>query len=53
MLNQLDLTGRALTADALHTTATHARYLTSAEADHVLIIKRNHHRLHALPRAMA
>lgn len=50
LLNRLDLTGRILTADAPHTTSTHARYLTSAGADHVLVVKRNHHRLHAIAR---
>lgn len=53
LLNSLDLTGRVLTADALHTTAAHARYLTSAGADYVLIVKRNHHRLHTLLRTTA
>ncbi|KDO08384.1 transposase, partial [Amycolatopsis mediterranei] len=37
-----------VTADALHTTAEHARYLHSRGADHVFTVKENQHRLHGL-----
>ncbi|WP_238594867.1 ISAs1 family transposase, partial [Amycolatopsis mediterranei] len=48
LLDTIDLTGRVVTADALHTTAEHARYLHSRGADHVFTVKENQHRLHGL-----
>ncbi|WP_274379339.1 ISAs1 family transposase [Amycolatopsis mediterranei] len=48
LLDTIDLTGRVVTADALHTTAEHARYLHQRGADHVFTVKENQHRLHGL-----
>lgn len=48
LLDTIDLTGRVVTADALHTTADHARYLHSRGADYVFTVKENQHRLHGL-----
>ncbi|MEU4525782.1 ISAs1 family transposase [Amycolatopsis sp. NPDC024027] len=44
----IDLTGRVVTADALHTTADHAHYLHQHGADYVFTVKENQHRLHGL-----
>jgi predicted transposase YbfD/YdcC len=48
LLDTIDLTGRVVTADALHTTAEHARYLHQRGADYVFTVKENQHRLHGL-----
>jgi predicted transposase YbfD/YdcC len=48
LLDTIDLTGRVVTADALHTTAEHARYLHHRGADYVFTVKENQHRLHGL-----
>jgi predicted transposase YbfD/YdcC len=42
-----------LTADALHTTRTHATYLTRRDAHYVFTVKKNQHRLHARLTALA
>ncbi|MFC3456121.1 ISAs1 family transposase [Amycolatopsis speibonae] len=48
LLDRVDLTGTVVTADALHTTAGHAHYLTAERhADYVFVVKRNRHHLHA------
>ncbi len=53
LLDQIDLTGRVVTADALHTLAQHAQYLHARGADYVFTVKRNHqvlyHHLDTLP----
>lgn len=53
MLATLDLEGLVITADALHTTRAHARYLVERGADYVFTVKANqsglHHHLTALP----
>jgi hypothetical protein len=41
LLDQLDLTGVVITADAMHTQDAHARYLHQREAHYVLIAKAN------------
>jgi Transposase DDE domain len=42
LLDQVDLTGRVVTADALHTTAEHARYLVDQRhAAYLLVVKGN------------
>jgi len=46
LLAQIDLTGRVITADALHTTRDHARYLHERGGHYVFIVKENQHRLH-------
>ncbi|RSM45520.1 ISAs1 family transposase [Amycolatopsis balhimycina DSM 5908] len=48
LLDTIDLAGRVVTADALHTTAAHARYLHQRGADYVFTVKENQHRLHSL-----
>lgn len=48
LLDQIELTGRVVTADALHTTADHARYLHHRGADYVFTVKQNQHRLYGL-----
>jgi predicted transposase YbfD/YdcC len=48
MLDQIDLTGVVVTADALHTTRDHARYLHERGAHYVLTVKENQHRLYGL-----
>jgi len=48
MLDQLDLTGKVVTADALHTTRDHARYLVERGAHYVFTVKENQHRLYSL-----
>jgi predicted transposase YbfD/YdcC len=48
LLDQVDLTGVVVTADALHTVREHARYLTGRGADYVFIVKENQHRLYNL-----
>ena len=48
LLDGVDLAGRVITADALHTTADHARYLHQRGADYVFTVKENQHRLHDL-----
>jgi predicted transposase YbfD/YdcC len=48
LLDQVDLTGVVVTADALHTVRDHARYLTGRGADYVFIVKENQHRLYDL-----
>jgi predicted transposase YbfD/YdcC len=48
LLDQLDLTGAVITADALHTQREHAEYLvTSRKADYILVVKGNQPGLHA------
>jgi predicted transposase YbfD/YdcC len=53
LLDGIDLTGTVVTADALHTTREHARYLHQRGACYVFIVKENQHqlyeRLDALP----
>ncbi|HET9142334.1 ISAs1 family transposase [Actinophytocola sp.] len=46
LLDDLDLTGAVITADALHTTRAHARYLHRRGAHYVFTVKANQHRLH-------
>jgi DDE family transposase len=41
LLEQVDLEGRVVTADALHTNAAEARYLVGRGADYVLVVKDN------------
>ena len=48
LLDQIELTGMVVTADALHTVQAHARYLVSRDADYVFIVKENQHRLYTL-----
>jgi predicted transposase YbfD/YdcC len=48
LLDQVDLAGMVVTADALHTVQGHARYLVGRDADYVFIVKENQHRLHTL-----
>jgi predicted transposase YbfD/YdcC len=48
LLDQVDLAGMVVTADALHTVAGHARYLVGRDADYVFIVKENQHRLYTL-----
>ncbi|WP_274379078.1 ISAs1 family transposase [Amycolatopsis mediterranei] len=48
LLDTIDLTGRVVTADALHTTVEHARYLHQRGAYYVFTVKENQHRLHGL-----
>jgi predicted transposase YbfD/YdcC len=48
MLDQLDLTSTVVTADALHTTRDHARYLHQRGAHYVFTVKENQHRLYGL-----
>jgi predicted transposase YbfD/YdcC len=43
-----DLTGVVITADTLHTTRDHARYVTGRGAHYVFIAKKQLHRLHDL-----
>lgn len=38
LLNQVDLSGAVVTADALHTVRGHARYLADRDADYVFIV---------------
>ena len=47
-LESIDLTGKVVTADALHTTRDHARYLVDRGAHHVFTVKTNQHRLYGL-----
>jgi predicted transposase YbfD/YdcC len=47
LLDDIDLTGAIITADALHTTRAHARYLHGRGADYVFTVKENQHRLYA------
>lgn len=46
LLDPLDLAGVVVTADALHTTRAHARYLHTRGAYYVFTVKANQHRLH-------
>jgi predicted transposase YbfD/YdcC len=48
LLDQIDLTNVVVTADALHTTRDHARYLVENGAHYVFTVKENQHRLHGL-----
>jgi predicted transposase YbfD/YdcC len=48
LLDQVNLAGMVVTADALHTVAAHARYLVGRDADYVFIVKENQHRLYTL-----
>jgi len=41
LLDGVDLAGRVVTADALHTTPGEARYLIGRDADYVLTVKGN------------
>jgi predicted transposase YbfD/YdcC len=43
-----DLTGVVITADTLHTTRDHARYVTGRDGHYVFIVKKQLHRLHDL-----
>jgi predicted transposase YbfD/YdcC len=43
-----DLTGVVITADTLHTTREHARYVTGRDGHYVFIAKKQLHRLHDL-----
>ncbi|WP_315863308.1 ISAs1 family transposase [Amycolatopsis sp. FBCC-B4732] len=52
LLDTLDLTGVVVTADALHTTRSLARYLDQRGADYVFTVKANQHRLHTRLRAL-
>lgn len=46
LLDPITIAGTVITADALHTTQDHARYLTSRSAHYVFTVKRNQHTLH-------
>ena len=46
LLERIDLTGAVVTADALHTTAAHARYLHQRGAGYVFLVKGNRGYLH-------
>jgi len=46
LLDRIDLTGVVVTADALHTTANHARYLADRGAKYVFLVKGNRGYLH-------
>jgi predicted transposase YbfD/YdcC len=46
LLDRIDLTGVIVTADALHTTAEHARYLHQRGARYVFLVKGNRGYLH-------
>jgi predicted transposase YbfD/YdcC len=46
LLDTIDLTGAIVTADALHTTRDHARYLHQRDACYLFTVKENQHRLH-------
>lgn len=46
LLDQIDLTNTVVTADALHTTRDHARYLHTRSADYVFTVKENQHHLY-------
>ena len=48
LLDEIDLTDTVVTADALHTTRDHARYLAERGAHYVFTVKENQHRLHSL-----
>ena len=47
-LDGIDLTGKVVTADALHTTRDHARYLINRGGHYVFTVKTNQHRLYRL-----
>jgi predicted transposase YbfD/YdcC len=46
LLEDIELAGVVVTADALHTTRDHARYVTNRGGDYVSTVKKNQHRLH-------
>ena len=46
LVGTLELTGAVVTADALHTTREHARWLHRQGAFHLFTVKANQHRLH-------
>ncbi|NEA48014.1 ISAs1 family transposase [Streptomyces sp. SID10815] len=46
LLNDIDLTGAVITADALHTQHDHAAYPHERGAHHLAVVKRNHPGLH-------
>jgi predicted transposase YbfD/YdcC len=48
MLDEIGLTDTVVTADALHTTRDHARYLVERGGHYVFIVKENQHRLYHL-----
>jgi predicted transposase YbfD/YdcC len=48
LLDNLDLAGKVVTADALHTTRDHATYLVDRGAHYVFTVKTNQHRLYGL-----
>jgi predicted transposase YbfD/YdcC len=48
LLDGIDLAGKVVTADALHTTRHHARYLVERGAHYVFTVKTNQHRLYGL-----
>jgi predicted transposase YbfD/YdcC len=48
MLDEIDLTNTVVTADALHTTREHARYLIENHGHYVFTVKQNQHRLYRL-----
>ncbi len=47
LLDRIDLTGAAVTADAMHAQRAHAEYLHDRGADYILTVKRNQPSLHA------
>lgn len=47
LLDPINLTGTVVTADALHTTRDHARYLTGRGGHYLFTVKTNQHLLHA------
>lgn len=47
LLDTIDITDTVITADALHTTRDHARYLTGRGGHYVFTVKHNQRRLHA------
>jgi predicted transposase YbfD/YdcC len=53
LLDGVDLDGRVVTADALHTTRANARYLAGRGAHYVFTVKNNQHRLYAQLDALA
>lgn len=46
LLDDIDLTGAVITADALHTQHDHAAYLHGRRAHYLAVVKRNHPQLH-------
>lgn len=52
LLDDIDLTGAVITADALHTQHDHATYLHERGAHYLAVVKRNHPRLHERVRGL-